>query len=105
MMDRARLMCLQTSKLLAILKEVHTVVFIGLISWLLPAYWLKVGTITNPTLVSRSIVKKFLVALQSKAWVCDLLSAGIAGSIHAQGMNICLLRLLRVVYVRVSATT
>jgi hypothetical protein len=50
-------------------------------------------------LVSRSIVKKFPVAVQSKPWVCGLLIAGIAGSIQVPGMNSRLLRLLRVVKV------
>jgi hypothetical protein len=83
--------------MLAILKEVQTFVYISIISWLLPTQWLQQETITKPMLVIRSIVKKFPKVLQSIAWVYNLLIVGIAGSIHSQGMNVCLLCLLCVV--------
>jgi len=43
------------------------------------------------------------VARQSKAWVCCHSPAGIAGSNPARSMDFCVLRLLRVVQVEVSA--
>jgi hypothetical protein len=44
------------------------------------------------------------VAEWSKAWVCSRLRAGIAGSNTAEGMDVCLLWLLCVCQVEVSAT-
>jgi len=38
-----------------------------------------------------------LVAARSKAWVCGCSLVGIVGSNPVRGMNVCLLRMLRVV--------
>jgi hypothetical protein len=45
-----------------------------------------------------------MVVARSKVWVYGLTLAGIAGSISAEGMDGCLLRVMRVVYVEAFAT-
>jgi hypothetical protein len=44
------------------------------------------------------------VAARSKAWVCGRALAGVVGSNFAEGMDVCLLCLLCVVYVAACAT-
>jgi len=47
--------------------------------------------------VNSVLVAVLILAVRSKAWVCGRWIAGIAGSIPAEGMDVCLLRVLCVV--------